>query len=152
MSTLIAMEIHHLLVRWHIESFSTWHSLSSLPTIPSLITLCISLLNSPELAALPLPELLQRLGEVPAALRTALRNSGGGYVNHELFWKVRIFFYPFWYYLFAHNIVALRIYIRYIFSIAHLLSTPRSWRPTPADPPAAPSPTPSIPPSAPSTR
>ena len=44
---------------------------------------------SPELAALPLPELLQRLDAVPAALRTALRNSGGGYVNHELFWKVR---------------------------------------------------------------
>ena len=40
---------------------------------------------APELAALPLAALLQRLVEVPAALKGPLRNSGGGCVNHDLF-------------------------------------------------------------------
>ena len=41
--------------------------------------------EAPELAALPLAELLQRLPEAPEKLRGALRNSGGGYVNHAAF-------------------------------------------------------------------
>ena len=41
--------------------------------------------ESPELAALPLATLLQRLDALPAALKGPIRNSGGGYVNHALF-------------------------------------------------------------------
>ena len=32
-------------------------------------------------------QLLTRLGEVPEAIRTAVRNNGGGYVNHTMFWE-----------------------------------------------------------------
>jgi len=41
--------------------------------------------EAPELAALPLGTLLTKLDSVPAALKGPLRNSGGGYVNHLLF-------------------------------------------------------------------
>lgn len=33
-------------------------------------------------------ELLQNLNEVPEAIRTAVRNNGGGHYNHTLFWSV----------------------------------------------------------------
>jgi len=33
-------------------------------------------------------ELLTKLGDLPEDLRTAVRNNGGGYVNHGLFWEV----------------------------------------------------------------
>jgi len=33
-------------------------------------------------------ELLTKLGDLPEELRTAVRNNGGGYVNHGLFWEV----------------------------------------------------------------
>ena len=32
-------------------------------------------------------QLLTNLGEVPEAIRTAVRNNGGGYVNHQMFWE-----------------------------------------------------------------
>lgn len=38
---------------------------------------------APALAALPLEQLLQRLPEVPEKVRGAVRNNGGGYVNHQ---------------------------------------------------------------------
>jgi len=38
------------------------------------------------LAKLSVEELLQRLGTVPAAIRTQVRNQGGGHANHSLFW------------------------------------------------------------------
>ena len=44
--------------------------------------------SHPELAALPVAQLIQRLPDVPEKVRGALRNNGGGYVNHELFWNV----------------------------------------------------------------
>jgi Fe-Mn family superoxide dismutase len=40
---------------------------------------------APELAALPLAALLQRIDDAPEALRGPLRNSGGGFVNHLWF-------------------------------------------------------------------
>ena len=43
---------------------------------------------SPELAAKPLAALLQDLPSVPDAVRGALRNSGGGYVNHLWFFTL----------------------------------------------------------------
>ena len=41
-----------------------------------------------QLAALPLHELLSKLNEVPEAIRTAVRNNGGGHANHSMFWPV----------------------------------------------------------------
>lgn len=33
-------------------------------------------------------EILRNLGSVPEAIRTAVRNNGGGHYNHTLFWKL----------------------------------------------------------------
>jgi Fe-Mn family superoxide dismutase len=41
-----------------------------------------------QLAALPLEQLLAKLGEAPDTIRTALRNNGGGHANHSMFWQV----------------------------------------------------------------
>ena len=42
----------------------------------------------PELAAKPIDELMKGLSSVPEAIRTAVRNNGGGHSNHTLFWTV----------------------------------------------------------------
>jgi len=39
------------------------------------------------LARLTVEELLQRLDTLPAAIRTQVRNQGGGHANHSLFWQ-----------------------------------------------------------------
>lgn len=39
------------------------------------------------LVKLGIDTLLSRLDEIPQDLRTAIRNNGGGYVNHDLYWK-----------------------------------------------------------------
>lgn len=44
--------------------------------------------GSPELAALPVEELLRRFDTLPATLQGAVRNHGGGHANHTLFWRV----------------------------------------------------------------
>lgn len=44
--------------------------------------------NSPELQSKPLVELLSNLDALPASVRTAVRNNGGGYFNHALFWPM----------------------------------------------------------------
>ena len=44
--------------------------------------------SAPALAALPLATLLTKLPEVPEKQRGVIRNHGGGYVNHDLFWNV----------------------------------------------------------------
>ena len=41
-----------------------------------------------QLARLPLPDLLAKLNEAPDAIRTALRNNGGGHANHSMFWEI----------------------------------------------------------------
>lgn len=41
-----------------------------------------------DLAKLPLEDLLAKIGEVPEAIRTAVRNNGGGHANHSMFWQV----------------------------------------------------------------
>jgi Fe-Mn family superoxide dismutase len=41
-----------------------------------------------QLARMPLPDLLAKLGETPEAVRTALRNNGGGHANHSMFWEI----------------------------------------------------------------
>ncbi|KPK11731.1 MAG: superoxide dismutase [Anaerolineae bacterium SG8_19] len=42
----------------------------------------------PDLAAKSIEELLGDLNSVPESIRTAVRNNGGGYANHSLFWNV----------------------------------------------------------------
>lgn len=42
----------------------------------------------PELAETPLEELLQKLETVPEDIRTAVRNNGGGHLNHSFWWTI----------------------------------------------------------------
>ncbi|HEA3200048.1 TPA: superoxide dismutase [Aeromonas veronii] len=44
--------------------------------------------GAPELAALPVEDLLRRFDTLPATLQGAVRNHGGGHANHTLFWLV----------------------------------------------------------------
>ncbi len=41
-----------------------------------------------ELQKQPLPALLARLGDVPEAIRTTVRNNAGGHANHTMYWQV----------------------------------------------------------------
>lgn len=44
--------------------------------------------SAPELASLSVEELLRNINRVPDAIRTAVRNNGGGHANHMLFWEI----------------------------------------------------------------
>jgi Fe-Mn family superoxide dismutase len=44
--------------------------------------------SSPDLQKLSIEELLAQLGKVPENVRTAVRNNGGGHLNHSMFWKL----------------------------------------------------------------
>lgn len=45
--------------------------------------------SAPQLAKMSLEELLAKeCAAVPEAIRTAVRNNGGGHVNHTLFWQI----------------------------------------------------------------
>lgn len=44
--------------------------------------------DHPELAELPIDELLKKLDSVPEDIKTAVQNNGGGHANHTLFWEV----------------------------------------------------------------
>ena len=44
--------------------------------------------KAPELAGKSLEELLADLNAAPEAVRTAIRNNGGGHWNHSLFWEL----------------------------------------------------------------
>ena len=41
-----------------------------------------------DLAKMPLEQILAGLDRVPDAVRTAIRNNGGGHANHTMFWQV----------------------------------------------------------------
>ncbi|MFC5051120.1 superoxide dismutase [Rubritalea spongiae] len=45
-------------------------------------------LEGSELAELPICSLIAQLDKVPAEKQAAVRNNGGGHLNHSLFWKV----------------------------------------------------------------
>lgn len=47
-----------------------------------------ALKEHPELAAKTPEEIISNLNAVPEAIRTAVRNNGGGHVNHTLFWEI----------------------------------------------------------------
>jgi Fe-Mn family superoxide dismutase len=40
------------------------------------------------MAGKPIDEILMKLSEVPEAVRTLVRNSGGGHANHSMFWQI----------------------------------------------------------------
>ena len=44
--------------------------------------------QQPDLAKRPLLELLTDLNSVPEAVRTTVRNNGGGHANHTMFWQI----------------------------------------------------------------
>ena len=45
-------------------------------------------LEGTEWESMPVEKLLAKLDAVPEAIRTTVRNNGGGYVNHNLFWQI----------------------------------------------------------------
>lgn len=47
-----------------------------------------ALMSYPELQQFPLVHLLQHLQDIPEQVRTAIRNNGGGNLNHALFWPM----------------------------------------------------------------
>jgi len=46
-----------------------------------------ALAGNPELASKSIVELLGDLDGLPSSIQTAIRNNGGGYANHALFWR-----------------------------------------------------------------
>lgn len=46
-----------------------------------------ALKDYPELQAKSIEAILENLNALPEAIRTAVRNNGGGYYNHSLFWE-----------------------------------------------------------------
>jgi Fe-Mn family superoxide dismutase len=44
--------------------------------------------SAPELASLPVNELIADLSKVPDAIRGPVRNNGGGHSNHTFFWSI----------------------------------------------------------------
>ena len=44
--------------------------------------------NHPDLAALPIDELVKNIAKVPEDIRTGVRNNAGGHANHTDFWKL----------------------------------------------------------------
>ena len=46
-----------------------------------------ALAKHPQWQGLAIEDVLRRLAEVPEEIRQAVRNQGGGYANHNLFWE-----------------------------------------------------------------
>ena len=42
----------------------------------------------PDVAAMSLPVMLSKLGELPEKIRTVVRNNAGGHANHSMFWTI----------------------------------------------------------------
>lgn len=47
-----------------------------------------ALKDQPQFHNRPLEQILQNISEVPEAARTAVRNHGGGHINHSMFWQI----------------------------------------------------------------
>ncbi len=65
------MEIHHTK---HHQAYIT--------------NLVAALDKHPELKDTPLETLIANINDVPEDIRTAVRNNGGGHLNHSLFWEI----------------------------------------------------------------
>lgn len=44
--------------------------------------------NHPEVAAKPVEDLIRNLATLPEEIRGAVRNNGGGHLNHSIFWSI----------------------------------------------------------------
>jgi Fe-Mn family superoxide dismutase len=44
--------------------------------------------KAPELQSKSLEDLVKGINSVPEAIRTAVRNNGGGHLNHSMFWQI----------------------------------------------------------------
>jgi len=44
--------------------------------------------KAPELASKSLEDLVKGINSVPESVRTAVRNNGGGHLNHSMFWQI----------------------------------------------------------------
>src|SRR5437588_27480 len=44
--------------------------------------------DNPQIAQMPVEQVLAKLGELPDAIRTNVRNNLGGHANHTMFWQV----------------------------------------------------------------
>jgi Fe-Mn family superoxide dismutase len=44
--------------------------------------------KAPELASKSLDDLMRNVSKLPEAVRTAIRNNGGGHWNHSMFWQI----------------------------------------------------------------
>jgi Fe-Mn family superoxide dismutase len=44
--------------------------------------------KAPELASKSIEDLVKGINTVPEAVRTAVRNNGGGHLNHSMFWQI----------------------------------------------------------------
>lgn len=47
-----------------------------------------ALANYPDLQSKSAEELIKNLNDLPEAIRMAVRNNGGGHVNHSMFWQI----------------------------------------------------------------
>lgn len=44
--------------------------------------------DNPQIAQAPIQDVLAKLGELPEAIRTPVRNNMGGHANHTMFWQI----------------------------------------------------------------
>ncbi len=44
--------------------------------------------DNPQIAQMPVEQVLAKLGELPDAIRTTVRNNLGGHANHTMFWQI----------------------------------------------------------------
>jgi Fe-Mn family superoxide dismutase len=47
-----------------------------------------ALKDQPDLQSKSIEEILRNINSVPEAIRTAVRNNGGGHANHSMFWEI----------------------------------------------------------------
>src|SRR5947208_10881909 len=47
-----------------------------------------ALKEHPDLQSKSIEEILRGINSVPEAIRTAVRNNGGGHANHTMFWEI----------------------------------------------------------------
>jgi Fe-Mn family superoxide dismutase len=47
-----------------------------------------ALKDNPEFSSLSSEELMKKLTQIPEAIRTKVRNNGGGHINHTFFWEM----------------------------------------------------------------
>ena len=47
-----------------------------------------ALKDHPDLQSKSIEELIKGINSVPEAIRTAVRNNGGGHYNHSMFWQI----------------------------------------------------------------